>query len=44
MNAVAEAEVRSIVAAAGGQVLAARIDDHAQPEMASRLYFVTRGR
>ena len=44
MNAVAEDEVRTIVTAAGGQVLAARPDDHAQPEMASRLYFVTRGR
>jgi SAM-dependent methyltransferase len=44
MNAVAEAEVRAIVTGAGGQVLAARPDDHAGPEMASRLYFVTRGR
>lgn len=44
MNAVAEAEVRAIVAGAGGQVLAAREDDHARPEMASRLYFVTRAR
>jgi SAM-dependent methyltransferase len=42
MNAVAEGEVRAIVTEAGGQVLAARPDDHAQPEMASRLYFVTR--
>jgi SAM-dependent methyltransferase len=44
MNAVAEAEVRAIVAGAGGQVLAAREDDHAGPEMASRLYFVGRAR
>jgi SAM-dependent methyltransferase len=44
MNALAEADVRSLVTAAGGQVLAARPDDHAQAEMASRLYFVTRGR
>lgn len=44
MNAVAEAEVRPIVTGAGGQVLAAREDDHAGPEMASRLYFVTRAR
>ena len=44
MNAVAEAEVRAIVAGAGGQVLAAREDDHAGPEMASRLYFVIRAR
>ena len=44
MNAMAAAEVRAIVARAGGQLLAAREDDHAQPEMASRLYFVTRSR
>jgi SAM-dependent methyltransferase len=42
MNAVGEAEVRTIVAEAGGHVLAGRPDDHAGPEMASRLYFVTR--
>jgi hypothetical protein len=36
--------VRAIVTGAGGQVLAARPDDHAGPEMESRLYFVTRGR
>lgn len=42
MNAVAEAEVRALVAEAGGRILAAREDDHAGPEMASRLYFVTR--
>src|SRR4030095_1943683 len=41
MNAVAEQEVRAIVAEAGGHVLAGRPDDHG-PEMASRLYFVTR--
>jgi SAM-dependent methyltransferase len=44
MNAVAEREVGAIVAAAGGHVLACRPDDHAGPEMASRLYFVTRAR
>ena len=42
MNAVAESEVRAIVATAGGRVLAGRVDDHAAAEMASRLYFVTR--
>jgi len=44
MSAVAEREVRAIVAEAGGHVLAGRPDDHAGPEMASRLYFVTRAR
>jgi len=44
MNAVAEHEVRASVAEAGGHVLAGRPDDHAGPEMASRLYFVTRAR
>jgi SAM-dependent methyltransferase len=44
MNAVAEREVGAIVAAAGGYVLACRPDDHAGPEMASRIYFVTRAR
>jgi SAM-dependent methyltransferase len=42
MNALAEREVQAIVAAAGGRMLACRPDAHAGPEMASRLYFVTR--
>jgi hypothetical protein len=42
MNAVAESEVRAIVAAAGGRMLAVRPSAHAAPVMASRLYFVTR--
>jgi SAM-dependent methyltransferase len=42
MNAIAEREVRGLVAAAGGRVLACRPDAHAGPEVASRLYFVTR--
>ena len=42
MRAVAESEVRALVAEAGGRLLAAREDDHAGPEVASRLYFVTR--
>jgi SAM-dependent methyltransferase len=44
MNAMAEREVLTLVAAAGGRVLACRPDAHAGPEMASRLYFVTRAR
>ena len=44
MSAVAERDVRALVAEAGGHVLAGRPDDHAGQEMASRLYFVTRAR
>ena len=44
MNAMAEREVRTHVAAAGGRVLASRPDAHTGPELASRLYFVTRAR
>ena len=36
MNAIAEREVRALVTAAGGRVLACRPDAHAGPELASR--------
>jgi len=44
VNAGAEREVGSIVTAAGGRGLDCRPDDHAGPEVASRLSFVTRAR
>jgi SAM-dependent methyltransferase len=44
MNAISEREVRALVAAAGGRVLACRPDAHAGPDLASRLYFVTKTR
>jgi hypothetical protein len=44
VNAEAEREVGSIVTAAGGRALVYRPDDHAGPEVASLLSFVTRAR
>ena len=42
MNALPEGDIRAVVGARGGRVLAVRADQHAAPEMESRLYFVTK--